>query len=153
MMFLKKDIKNGWRASITPPPFGQSVLLHTVVKKNDSAVSLNSSQPSLSPCPSRVLTGPLMSCWHSSSFFSLFHPRKSCFALHIFILALQVHFLLILSLIFLYLFVLFKFISQFCFSIASSFNFLVYYIWSLFFWFIFSILLIYLLLVFQNQSF
>jgi len=30
-------------------------------KKNDSAASLDSSQPSLSPCPSRVLTGPLMS--------------------------------------------------------------------------------------------
>jgi len=87
-------------------------------------------------------------------FISLFPPRKSCFALYIFILALQGHFLLILSLIF-FIFICFVLIhfSILLFQLHPPLISLFAIFDSHSFDFIFLILLIYLLLVFQNQSF
>ena len=70
-----------------------------------------------------------------SFFLSLFPPRNPSMALYIFISALQIIFLLILSLIFFIsiCFVLIPFTIFLLFLIASSFNFFVYQILSLFF--------------------
>jgi hypothetical protein len=70
-----------------------------------------------------------------SFFLSLFPPRNPSMALYIFISAIQIIFLLILSLIFFIsiCFVLIPFTIFLLFLIASSFNFFVYQIWSSFF--------------------
>ena len=80
-----------------------------------------------------------LQCIANISFFffslSLFPPRNPSLALYTFISALQIIFLLILSLIFFIFifFVLIPFSIFLLFLIASSFNFFVYQIWSSFF--------------------
>ena len=79
-------------------------------------VSFYSSQPPLHPYITCVLVGP--PTYRQHPILSLFSPRNMCLTLHIFISALQVFFLLILSLI--------VFISIFfCFNsfLKSSFFF------------------------------
>jgi hypothetical protein len=91
-------------------------------------------------CTTHVLIRPSMHSQHLfffSFFLSLFPPRNPSLALYTFISALQIIFLLILSLIFFIFifFVLIPFSIFLLFLIASSFNFFVYQIWSSFFWF------------------